>query len=569
LGTIGKQRFILGGWTVSPEEGTLCQAEETVRLEPKAMNVLVYLASRQGDVVSREDLEKDVWQGALVGYDAVTNTIIKLRKALRDNARSPKFIATIPKRGYQLIATVTAVSEADTPTNFEKGGKPTHIEKPPKRAGRFYFIGALVTIALILGWAGYAILYGNSQVVLEEDKHAHPVHTPTIIVLPFQDLSDNHKHGSFSDGVTDDIITDLSSLSGLSVIARNTAFTFKDREITATQLAEELDVDYVLEGSIRRYGNQLRVNAHLIDAITGYQKWAKRFDRETTQVFTVQDEVTGLIVEALAISITQQEEQRLARRTTNNLAAYDHFLEGQRLAQASTRETNIQAQTEYRKAIEIDPAYGRAFGALAYTLAFQYRRGWSDSPMQTIDRALELARKAVELDDSIPQTYWSLGYVYLMRKEYDKAQLAVSKALEVSPNYADGYGLQALILNGLGEAKKAAERVQRGMQLNPYYTWDYPYNLGRANYMLGHIDKAIEALEEARSRNENATPVRLHLAAAYVRAGRQDDAEWEVEELQMLNPQETLTNLKNGFPLQNRELMDKLLTDLRAAGLPE
>ena len=566
---MGKQRFLLGDWLVSPDEGMLSHEEKTVRLEPKAMDVLVYLASRQGEVVSREDLEKDVWHGALVGYDAVTKTVIKLRKALGDSARNPKFIATVPKRGYQLIASASALPGADISDSVESDGEATRLQPSSARYGRNYLAGVLVTIMLILAWTGFTMLSGDSQLVSADDPHLRALDTPTIVVLPFRDLSDNQQHGSFSDGVTDDIITDLSSLSGLSVIARNTAFTYKDREIAATELAEDLNVDYVVEGSIRRYGDRVRVNAHLVDARTGFQKWAKRFDRETTQVFAVQDEVTGLIVKALAINLTRQEEQRLARRTTNNLAAYDHFQEGQRLAQSSTREANIEAQAAYRRAIETDPVYGRAYGALAYTLAFQFRRGWSNAPMQTIDRALELARRGVELDNSIPQTYWSLGYVYLMRKEYGKALLAVREALEVSPNYADGYGLQALILNGLGNAKEAIEMVRRGMQLNPFYTWDYPYNLGRAQYALGRIDEAIEALEEARSRNENATPIRLHLAAAYVRAGRQDDAEWEAEELQMLNPQDTLSHLKNTIPLQDAELMDKLLNDLRAAGLPE
>jgi tetratricopeptide (TPR) repeat protein len=306
-----------------------------------------------------------------------------------------------------------------------------------------------------------------------------------------------------------------------------------------------------------------------VDTNTGYQKWAERYDRRLDEVFAVQDDVTNSIVEALAISITNQEKERLSQRTTNSLEAYDYFREGQRLSRISSKDSNIEAQQLYRSAINADPDFGRAYGALAYIMAFNYRRGWSDSPVQMIDQALELAKEGVELDSSIPQTYWSLGFVYLMRKEYDKADAAVSKALSISPNYADGYGLLALIKNALGESEEAIALIKKGMKLNPYYTWDYPYNMGRAYYTLGKYDLAIEHLEIARTRNENAVPVRLHLAASYAASGRQDDAEWEVEEIQILSPTDTISQMRVAHPIKNPNLMDTFINDLRAAGLPE
>ena len=228
-----------------------------------------------------------------------------------------------------------------------------------------------------------------------------------------------------------------------------------------------------------------------------------------------------------------------------------------------------RAEEAYKKAIDSDHNYGRAYGALAYTLAYRYRRGWTDSPVHTIDRAIELGKLATKLDDSIPQTYWSLGYAHMMANEYEQAKQAVENAIAISPNYADAYGLLALIKNTLGESEQAIELVKKGMQLNPYYTWDYPYNLGRAYYSSGQIDKAIESLEQARTRNENAVPVRLHLAASYARAGRIDDAEWEVEEIQMLNPEETISLLKTTIPLNDPQDMQMFVSDLRKAGLPE
>ncbi len=377
------------------------------------------------------------------------------------------------------------------------------------------------------------------------------------------------QYDAFADGITEDIITDLSGLPALLVIASNTSFAFKGKQVSARELAADLKVDFVLEGSIRRHADAVRVNARLVDARSGFQKWAKRYDRQVAEVFAVQDEVTSSIVEALAVKLSRQEAERLARRTTNNLAAYDYFQEGQRLAKVSTPDTNRQAQAAYRRAIESDPSYGRAYGALGYTLAFSYRRGWTDNPQQTLEHALELARKGVELDDSIPQTYWALGFVHLMRKEYKLAEAAATEAITIAPNYADGYGLLALIKNALGEPESAIALIKKGMQLNPYYTWDYPYNLGRAYYTLGRVDEAVAALEEAKTRNENAVPIRLHLAASYVRAGRLDDAEWEVQEIQVLSPTDTISHQKAAHPIQDEALMNAFVDDLRTAGLPE
>jgi len=325
----------------------------------------------------------------------------------------------------------------------------------------------------------------------------------------------------------------------------------------------------VLQGSIRRSDDFLRINARLIDARSGFQRWAERYDRPAAEVFNVEDEVTGQIVKALAVNLTRQEAARLSRRSTNNLAAYDLFQEGQRLGRTFTEETHRQAAALYRQAIERDPSYGRAYGALAYNLAATYRRGWTDTPQLTSERALELAKKAVALDGSIPQTYWALGYVHLMRRELAEAEAAVAQALKIAPNYADGYGLLALIKNARGDGEAALALIEQGMRLNPHYTWQYPYNRGRAYYTLGRIDEAITALEQARSRNPNAVPVRLHLAASYARAGRLGDAEWEVEELLAISPTDTLGQLRNAHPVDDPRSMTELIEDLRRAGLPE
>jgi TolB-like protein/tetratricopeptide (TPR) repeat protein len=392
---------------------------------------------------------------------------------------------------------------------------------------------------------------------------------PSIAVLPFENLSHDPNQDYLADGITADIITDLSRLSSVQVIASNTSLAYRGRQVPVEDVGTDLNVGFVLKGSIQRLGDSVRVNAQLVDAKTGFNVWAQRFDRKISEVFAVQDEVTRSIVNALAVKVTYQEKSRLAQRATDSLKAYDLFQEGQRISKGRTKEDEIQARKLYQKAIELDPKYGRAYGAMAVSLAFDYQWGWTDTPIETLDRALVLAKQAVALDDSTPQTYWALSFVYLMRKEYGNAEKVVTQALSIAPNYADGYGLLALINMNLGQPKRAIALNLKGMRLNPYFTSEYLYTHGVSHYMLGDYDEAIKALEQAQERNPNHVNYKLFLAASYVKAGRQDDAEWTAAELQVLDPTATLSTIEKTIPIASPESMRSLLADLRKAGLPE
>lgn len=552
--------FSIGDWWVSPPEGLIKKGDDIVHLEPKVMEVLVYLASRQGEVVTRDEIERDVWHGALISYDAITGTVIKLRKAFQDSARKPAIIATIPKRGYQLIAPVQYTANDSYPSQQELPEKKSRQSKSwtPLIA---VFVISITVIALF--W----LLRPES--VDKADSQPPEVPPNSIVVLPFDNLSNDPKQEYLADGITEDITTDLSNLSNLLVISSSGSNAYKGAKVNPQIVGKELNVDYVLHGSIRQYGDRIRVNVQLSDTTTGFNKWGESYEREVNEVFAIQRELTGSIINHFKLPLTQQEKQRLAHNATSSLVAYDHFQEGQRLSRMQTRESSDEARKAYRLAIESDPSYGRAYGALAYSLAYAYRRGWTDAPLEMLEQALVMARKGVALDSTTPQTHWSLSYVYLMRQDFQNAEKAALNAIEVAPSYADGYALLALINNNAGHPKKAIEYVKKGMRLNPYYTWDYLYNLGRAYSGIGRYEEAIEALEKARERNENALPVRLHLAVAYVRAGRQDDAEWEVEQIRMLNPSETVTHTKQSNPVLDQAMKNRFLDDLRKAGLPE
>ena len=574
--TQGQKGFFIDDWQVSPQEGLLIRDDETVRLEPKAMEVLVYFASRPGEVITREELERDVWRGALVGYDAVTNTVIKLRKALQDNARQPRYIATIPKKGYQVIAPITDQAEVKTSesvapdygeSTVTRTSQPSWLENKTGLAMAALFL--VVALFLVGLWPQTPEMTDVINTQATDNSADNREILPSIVVLPFEYQANDVKQENIADGITEDIITDLSRLSNLLVIASNTSNKFKGQQVSPEQVGVDLNVGYVLKGSIRRVGEELRVNAQLVNTATGFNVWAERYDRKTSEVFAVQNELTQSIVRALTVKLTNQEKQQVAQRATDSLKAYDFFQEGQRIAKIYTKETNVQARELYREAIAHDPSYGRAYGAMAVTLAFDYQRGWTHSPAVTLDRALELAKKGVSLNDAIPQTYWALSFVHLWRKEYEEAEKAVTKAIDIAPNYADGYGLFSLIKSFHGQPKKAIELNDKAISLNPYYSFEYLVSYGLAYYLLGDYETAIAKLEQAQARNVNAIQVKVYLAACYVKAGRQEDAEWVGDEIKILNPTATISGLEKVIPMAKLDAKKALLEDLRKAGLPE
>jgi len=394
---------------------------------------------------------------------------------------------------------------------------------------------------------------------------------PSIAVLPFGNMSNDPNQQYFSDGIAEDIITDLSQLKNLAVIARNSSFTYRDKSVKAQDIGKDLGVKYLLDGSVRKEGNRIRITVQLIDTSNGYHIWAERFDRELTNMFALQDEITERIVSALSVQLSGDEKQQLANNATNSFEAYDLFRQAQ-IASAGagfTKDRYAQAAETYRRAISVDPKFARAYGALAVVLTRLVNASYSDVPAEMKERSLELARKAVSINPNSPQVQRSLGYVYLYRRQLNEAVEALERAISLSPSYADGYALLALIENDMGQAEEAIRLIEKGMYLNPHYSWEYLYNLGRANYALGRYERAVEYLQQALERNEFPGHPRLFLLASFVQLGQLDDAEWEVTQLEMSHPEFTLSHLQTLFPITDKELLEKFVSDLKAAGLPE
>lgn len=563
-----QQPFRVAEWEVEPATGRIQRDEEAVKLEPRVMALLVCLASRPGEVFTREELETTVWSGMVVGYDALTSAMIKLRKAFKDDSHHPQVIETISKQGYRLIAPVSEISR--TPSAIEE---PQSVAEPQPAKRRIPGLPwVVVVMALVLaGGLMYWLVTQREMPSYDTAVVENPLSDkPSIAVLPFANLSGDPEQEYFVDGITEDIITEFSRLSNLTVIAWTTSSSYKGEKVQPQDMGKDLGVGYVLDGSVRKSGDRLRITAKLIDTSNSKQVWAERYDRTLAQVFELQDEVTYKIVNALSVRVTTAEKEKLGRSGTNNIAAYDSLLRGLKYFRQRSSEGFELARDAYQHAIELDPTYARAYGALAVLRTHTYRRGWSElSADEAYTRALELAQKAVALDRSSPQAYWALAYVYLFRKQYEEAAAATKQAITLAPNFADGYGLLAFINNWQGKAEDAVRYIRKAMALNPHYTFDYPWNLGLASYTLGRYTEAVESLQEALTRNENALLPRLYLAASYVRLGQQDDAEWEIEQAMLQNPSASVSQLADTLPYEHRDQMIAVLEDLRQAGLPE
>jgi adenylate cyclase len=557
--------FEIGEWQVDPDSGRIRRGDDEIKLEPKVMAVLVYLAQHPGKVLSREDLETTIWAGTIVGYDALSNSIIKLRKALGDDRRDPHYIETVSKKGYRLVANVQPhrASEATVEPGAPAAVAPVGDSHEASRQ-------RLLLIAVAVGLA-VALVIGFVLLVPHNDLHDLTDVTstkPSIVVLPFKNLSDDPKQEYFSDGITDDIITDLSRVGALQVMARQSSYYYKDQDVPMKKIAQDLGVHYILAGSVRKYGENIRINVQLTNAASGRTEWAERFDRTSSNFFGTQDAITGKIVNAMLSKVSDREITRTPARTTNSFKAYDKFLLGQQYTTRRTKQDYERAVEAYKQAIALDPNYARAYGALAVTESFAVRYGWSElSTSEGRARAMELAKKAIELDPDSPQVNWSLGFVHLFRQEYAQADAAARKSVELSPSYADGYGLLAFVSNMRGQSADAVRYIKKAIALNPYHTFDYPWNLGLAYYNLGHYKEAATALEDATQRNDNALWAHLYLAASYVQLGRMDDAEWEIEKVYIQYPDTTLTNFSVALPLQREDQKQAVLADLRKAGL--
>lgn len=396
-----------------------------------------------------------------------------------------------------------------------------------------------------------------------------PSDLPAIAVLPFENMSGDPTQDYFSDGITEDLITDLSRISGLFVIARRTVFSYKGKPVTVGKVGSELGVQYVLEGSVRKAGNRVRINVQLVNVRGGHDVWADRFDREITDVFALQDEVTQKIASALAVQLTAQEEERLSQAAKAHPEAYDTLLRGLERMRRYTQESNAEARQYFQKAISLDPRFARAYADLAYGWTNDVIGGWSENPSEDLRRAAELTEKALKLDDSIPQVHFARSVVDRLRGRYDEAIAAAQRAIALDPNYADGYAVLAIALNYGSRPDEGLRAIDTAMRLNPRHPFFYVWIKGQAHFLNRDYAGAIAEFERVIESNPHFSLGHLMLAAAYGHVGRIEDAEWEAAEVHSLVPDFSIELARHTMPYKNPKDMERYIDGLRKAGLPE
>jgi DNA-binding winged helix-turn-helix (wHTH) protein/TolB-like protein/Tfp pilus assembly protein PilF len=552
---MARTRLQIGDWWADPATNELGRAGETQRVEPKVMEVLMVLASRPGGVVSREELLSLVWPGVVVGDEALTQSIIKLRRALGDNPRSPAYIDTISKRGYRLVAPVSNAEVAPAPRSDAAVIPPPQPPAHPRARALPLKPAAGVVLALLVAVAYLYLSFKDPERVAADDPEAlgaweSPRATlVTVTVQPFEWLGASDDHAYLARGIGMDLVTGLSRLSGLRLISASSAKPDAPEKRTAR---------YLVSGSVQRESATLRVNVQLIDARTNEQLWSERYERPFRDLFTVQDEIVRTLVEKLTGKLTDAERQRLARRHTRSLEAYEYFLRGQALFMVRRTQDNEEARSYFRKALELDANFARAYASLAMTHAMDYRLRPSGDASPALARAFELAETARLIDPDIPEVHWAIGFVHLQSRRYDKAIESLRKALELDRSYADAYALMGGIYTYIGHPAKAVPLLRTAMRLNPDGGYLYFQILGRAYLFENDLEQALINLREASARNPEDLETRVYLAAALVAAGDRNGAEWEAEEIRSLDAGFSMRKWFETYPMASPDHKDRL-----------
>ena len=552
----------VGGWWVEPNADRLQQGERLVRVEPKVMDVLVYLASRAGEVVSRQDLERDVWRGALVGYDAVTKTVIKLRQALGDESRDPRYIETVPKRGYRLVAEIACGAAA--------GGSDRILQKSLRP--RTYPKPNLIWAVALLGVAFAALLLFLAALAPEESpgtadqsptsNAVTPVAPTRVVVLPFAVLGQDPDQLYLARGLTADLIAALSRFSGLIVTAGPGGGSVEDSMNGSTSGA-----GYKVWGAVKRTGDRIQAEVRLTQASSGRQLTIERFDRPFADLFEIQDDISNGLAKALSVTLTKAERRRVARRYTHSVTAYDLFLRGQARLLVRRAGDNAEARSLYRRAIAEDPTFARAYAGLALTYAAEYRNQWVRDGAGSLARALSVAETAAEIDPSLPEVHWALGYVKAQQRRHPEALQHLDQALRLDPRFADALALKGGIKAYTGAPAETIPLVREAMRLNPGAGYLYFMILGRAYFFLDDQDQAVINLREAALRNPEILEVRVFLAAALERGGQHEEAAWEAEEVRAIQPDFSTRTWLETYPMTDRKQARELIAALARLGL--
>lgn len=398
------RKILVGEWTVEPDLNRLTRGDTVVSVEPKVMNVLVFLADRPGEVLSKEEVIRSVWPDTYVSDEVLTYSISELRKAFGDDAKNPRIIQTVPRRGYRLIAGVSADTVA-----------------------------------------------ASTQ--------------PSIAVLAFSDMSPQHDQEYFCDGIAEEIINRLARLKGLRVAARTSTFVFKGQAQDVRTIGHTLGVTAVLEGSVRKAGNTLRITAQLIKVADGCHLWSARFDRELQDVFAIQDEISQKVVHALEVELTDAEKRTLGRISTRSVEAFEFYLRGRQFFYKSKRKSLEFALEMFTRAAGTDPTYAQAWAGMADCYCYLYMYFGNDQ--MNLELACEMSRAALELDAGLAEAHSACGHAASLRKDYERAESEFKEAIRLNPQLFEAYYFYARMCFVQGRFEDAASFYEEAENINP------------------------------------------------------------------------------------------------------
>ncbi len=446
VGGFGKRPFELAEWLIQPAAGTATCGSRAVRLEPKVMAVLVYLADRAGEVVPKDQILGEVWRGTFVKEVVLARGISELRRLLGDDARSPRLIETLPKRGYRLIADVVPL-EVSSPSS----SPPVAMDL---RRERWRLVGwlAVPIVALLLA----------ALLVVWYSVWAKP-HPDSIAVLPFRNFSGDPESDYFSDGMTEDIITALSKVRELRVVSRTTSMGYRRSTMSLPEIGHELRVASIVEGSVRREKGTVRITAQLIDVATDRHLWSQAYDRDLEDIFEIQRDVADRIARALQAELSPKERRDLERQPTHEVAAHNYYLRGREQYLRYERGANESAIELYTAALDLDPNFALARAELASAYALRVAN-YGFGP-ESADRAFATAQQALESDPELPEAHKALGLAYAVRGRALQARLSYRRALELRPDYDEAIHNIALLLFQLGEWDEAGRWQRRADEL--------------------------------------------------------------------------------------------------------
>jgi adenylate cyclase len=454
-------------------------------------------------------------------------------------------------------------------TEAEAAGKVIGEEKPKTKQLRWAAIGGVVVLILVAGalaiWNFY--LRPPFEPASEERMAFALPDKPSIAVLPFVNMSEDPKQEYFSDGLTEEIITALSKVPKLFVIARNSTFSYKGKSVKVNQVAEELGVRYVLEGSVRKAGERVRITAQLIDALGGHHLWAERYEKDLKDIFALQDEITMKIVTSLQVSLTEGETARMQAKGTKSLDAYLLFLQGWKETGSMNKDGNFLGRQLAEKAIALDPKFAMAYNLLATTYMNEVLLGLSEDPRVSLKKAMELTQKAIALDKSLGWPHALLGWLYTLMRQHDKGIAECEQAVNLEPNSAISYFYLSLAFKYAGRPKEAIAMAKEALRLNPIPPGFYYQNITHLYCLTGQYEEAIAVGKEATRVEPNNFTVRAFLTVAYSLHGREKEARIEAAEVLRINPTFRVDSWTKTIPFKNEAGRELTIGALRKAGL--